>query len=179
MAARRISSRPTGSIPVPGTLTRVNEQSSGGLNPNHVALDASGRWVVVANYIGGSVAVLPSRTDGALGPRTDLVAMEGTPGPHRSEQATAHPHQCGFDRSGRFVLVPDKGFDRVNVFRFDSGAGRLASGTPAFIATRSGAGPRHADFHPTRPLAYVVNELDNSVTTYRFDADAGRWRRCR
>lgn len=156
-----------------GTLTRLNEEASGGFNPNFLAIDASGRWLVVANYIGGSVAVLPIRADGSLGPRAELVAMEGKPGPHRTEQATAHPHQCAFDRSGRFVVVPDKGFDRVNVFRFDATTGKMTPATPGFVSSRAGAGPRHVDFHPTRPFAYVLNELDNSVTTYRVDAESG------
>lgn len=158
---------------VSGSLTLLNRQSTGGVNPVHLALDPTGRWLVVANYTGGSVAVLPVEPGGALGPRTDLVTMAGTPGPHRAEQATAHPHHCPFDPSGRYVIVPDKGLDRVNVFRLDATTGKLAATQPGFVATRSGAGPRHAAFHPTLPMAYIVNELDNTVTAYRFEAVTG------
>ena len=83
--------------PSSGTLTRINQQSTGGTNPVHLALDPTGRWLVVASYIGGNAAVLPVQADGSLGPRTDLVTMTGTPGPHRVEQVVAHPHHCPFD----------------------------------------------------------------------------------
>ena len=78
-----------------------------------------------------------------------------------------------FDPGGRFIAVPDKGFDRVFVFRLDAANGKLTPNDPPFVATRKGAGPRHIAFHPEMPLAYVVNELDSSVVTYRFDPQRG------
>ena len=149
----------------------LNQQSTGGLNPVHLALDAGGRFLVVTNHIGASVAVLPIEADGALGALRHAVPFEGPHGPHRIEQQQAKPHFNAFDPSGRFVIVPDKGLDRVFSFRFDSG--RLTPAAQPFAATRAGAGPRNAVFHPCAPFAYVVNELDNTVTTYRFDALSG------
>ena len=149
-----------------GDLKFVNRQPSGGDDPSHVAIDPSGRFVVVVNYVAGSVEVLPILADGSLGTPTDVVSTKGEPGPHRTEQPGPHPHQCTFDPSGRFFVVPDKGFDRLFVFRIDEAKGTLVPGDPPFVATRSGAGPRHLAFHPRRPYAWVINELDSTVTAY-------------
>ena len=150
-----------------GELTLLNRQSCGGDNPVHLALDATGRFLVVANYGSGSVVVLPVRPDGSLGGRTDLVTLTGEPGPHRTEQSVPHPHHCPFDPSGRFVVVPDKGLDRLFVFTLDTARGVLVPGSPPSLKVRSGAGPRHVGFNPTLPYAYVINELDSTVATCR------------
>ena len=150
-----------------GTLTLVNRQSSGGANPVHLALDSTGRFLVVANYGAGSVAALPVRADGSLGERTDLVTLAGDLGPHRTEQASSHPHQCPFDPTGRFVVVPDKGLDRVFVFRLDTATGTLVPADQPSVKTRTGAGPRHVGFHPGLPFAWVINELDSTIVAYR------------
>ena len=112
-----------------GELALLNRQSCGGDNPVHLAIDATGRFLVVANYGSGSVVVLPVRPDGSLGGRTDLVALTGDPGPHRTEQSAPHPHHCPFDPSGRFVVVPDKGLDRLFVFTLDTARGVLVPGS--------------------------------------------------
>jgi 6-phosphogluconolactonase len=159
--------------PQAGTLSLVNRQSTGGTNPAHLALDPTGRFLVTANYGAGSVAVVPVRPDGSLGARTDLVALTGEPGPHRTEQAASHPHQCAFDPGGRFVAVPDKGLDRVFLFGIEATTGSLAAAGQPFAKTRAGAGPRHIAFHPRRPFAWVVNELDSTVAAYRVGASGG------
>jgi 6-phosphogluconolactonase (cycloisomerase 2 family) len=151
-----------------GELTFINRQPSGGNDPSHLAIDPAGRFLVVANYVAGTVEVLPANADGSLGAPTDVVATQGEPGPHRTEQPGPHPHQCQFDPSGRFVVVPDKGFDRLFVFRIDSAKGTLVPTDPPFTKTRSGAGPRHIAFHPRLPYAWVINELDSTVAAYRF-----------
>lgn len=155
-----------------GALTLINRQSSGGDNPVHLSLDPSGRWLVVANYASGNVVVLPVGADGSLGPRSDDVALKGEPGPHRTEQSVPHPHQCPFDPAGRLVVVPDKGLDRLFVFRLDATRGKLVAAEPPSVKTRSGAGPRHIAFHPRLPYAFVINELDSSVASYRI-SEAG------
>jgi 6-phosphogluconolactonase (cycloisomerase 2 family) len=104
---------------------------------------------------------------------SDIATLTGTPGPHRTEQAISHPHHCPFDPSGRFIVVPDKGFDRVFTFRLDTATGKLLPGDPPSVASRAGAAPRHIAFHPARPFAYVINELDSTMTTYAFDPDKG------
>jgi len=156
-----------------GQITALNRQSCGGKNPVHLSIDPTGRWIVTANYSAGSVGVVPIEKDGALGPRADLVNLPGEPGPDRKEQTSSHPHNAVFDPSGRFITVPDKGLDRVFVFRLDPANGKLTANDPPFVATRAGAGPRHIAFHPKMPFAYVINELGSSVATYRFDAQRG------
>jgi len=157
--------------PASGRLSFINQQSTEGRNPVHLAVDPSGQFLIVTNHIGASLAVLPIDGGGALGALTQCVPIAGPIGPHRIEQQQAKPHFNPFDPSGRYVIVPDKGLDRVFSFRFEQG--RLAPAETPFVATREGAGPRSAVFHPRRPLAYVVNELDSTVTTYSFEAENG------
>lgn len=152
-----------------GRLSFINQQSTEGLNPVHLAIAPTGRFLLVTNHIGASVAVLPIAADGALQPLVQSVGFEGPLGPHRNEQQQAKPHFNLFDPSGNFILVPDKGLDRVFSFRFERG--RLHSASS--VAAREGAGPRTLVFHPGKPLAYVLNELDSTVTSYRFDAATG------
>ncbi len=150
-----------------GELTLINRQSCGGDNPVHLALDATGRFLVVANYASGNVIALQIDADGSLGRRTADVALKGELGPHRTEQAVPHPHQCPFDPSGRFIVVPDKGLDRLFAFRLDAATGALVPADPPSVRTRTGSGPRHIGFHPRLPFAYVINELDSTVGVYR------------
>jgi len=154
-----------------GKIRFLNRQSTQGKNPVHLAFDRSGRFLVVSNHIGSSLAVLPVAADGSLQPLSQLVTLSGPIGPHRIEQKQSKPHFNPFDASGRFVIVPDKGLDRVFSFRFEGGQ-LLPTATP-FVATREGAGPRHLVCHPRLPMAYVVNELDSTVTTYRFRPETG------
>ncbi|HEY3539018.1 MAG TPA: lactonase family protein [Trinickia sp.] len=154
-----------------GELTFLNRQSTQGKNPVHLAIDPSGRYVVVSNHIGASLAVLPIAADGSLREVMQLVRLEGPVGPHRVEQQQAKPHFNRFDPTGKFVIVPDKGLDRIFSFRFEDG--RLRPAMPAFVASREAAGPRHVAFHPNGAFAYVVNELDSTVTAYRYANESG------
>jgi 6-phosphogluconolactonase (cycloisomerase 2 family) len=159
-----------------GKLALLNRASTGGRNGVHLAIDPAGRFLVVANYATGSVSVMPIREDGSLADAAHVVQLPGQPGPHRVEQASSHPHQIVFDPSGRFVVVPDKGLDRIFVFRFDSGSGTLTPTAQGSCVTRTGSGPRHACFHPTLPVLWVVNEIHSSVATYYWDAERGHIR---
>jgi len=156
-----------------GRLTEINREPCGGTNPVHLAVDGTNRFLIVSNYTSGSVAVMGIRPDGSLSPLTDLVEMTGSPGPHRSQQASAHPHHNPFDPNGRFIVVPDKGLDKIFVFRLDAENGKLVAGEEASVTTREGAGPRHVDFHPRLPYVYAINELDSTITTYRLDRGLG------
>jgi 6-phosphogluconolactonase (cycloisomerase 2 family) len=162
-----------------GHITAANRQSCGGKNAVHLSIDPTGRWIVTANYSAGSVGVVPIEKDGTLGQRSELVALQGEPGPDGRRQSSSHPHDAVFDPSGRFIAVPDLGFDRIFVFRLDAANGKLTPNDPPFAKTRAGAGPRHIAFHPQMPFAYVINELGSSVTTYRFDPQRGTCRRSR
>jgi 6-phosphogluconolactonase len=154
-----------------GCIVLLNTQDTQGNNPVHLAIDPSGRFLVVSNHLGGSLAVLPIVADGLLGPVTQRVELQGAIGPHRVEQKQAKPHFNLFDPAGRFVWVPDKGLNRIFIFRFE--AGRLVAALVPHVDTRETAGPRHLVFHPGAPFAYVVNELDSSVTAYRADLESG------
>src|SRR5262249_25870781 len=147
-------------------------QPTGGRNGVPLAIDRTGRFLVVANYATGSVAVLPINQDGSLAPASDLAELSGTPGPPPTPQDSSHPHPCPFDPTGRFIVVPDKGFDRIFVYRLDTTRGKLV-GSPPGVASRAGAGPRHADFHPSRPYVYVINELDSTIGVYQLDLETG------
>ncbi|NEX64774.1 lactonase family protein [Noviherbaspirillum galbum] len=154
-----------------GKLQFLNRQSTRGKNPVHLAIDPSGRYVVVSNHLGSSLAVLPIRQDGALDEVTQLVTLDGPLGPHRVEQNLAKPHFNPFDPGGRFVIVQDKGLDRTFSFRFADG--KLTPADSPFVISREGAGPRHMAFHPKLSMAYVVNELDSTVTSYAYSAANG------
>jgi 6-phosphogluconolactonase len=156
-----------------GEAKLFNRAATGGKNGVRQAVDPSGKFLIVANYSSGSVAVLPIAPDGSLKDQHQLLMLPGEPGPHRTEQPSSHPHDVVFDPSGRFVLVPDKGLDRVFVFRFDATEGRLAPTDPDSVKTRPGAGPRHLAFHPKLPVVWVLNELDSTVASYRWDPERG------
>jgi 6-phosphogluconolactonase len=153
-----------------GTLTLINQMECQGNNPVDSALDPTGRFLVIANYGSGAVAVMPVDDTGRLRPVSQLVQLAGTPGPDPKQQASSHPHAIIFDPAGEFVIVPDKGFDRTFIFRFQDG--RLTPTEQGFCQSAPGAAPRHTTFHPALPVLYVNNELDSTVTV--FDWLAGR-----
>jgi 6-phosphogluconolactonase len=159
--------------PKSGEAKLLGRAATGGKNGVREALDPSGKYLVVANYSSGSVAVLPVGPDGTLRDQHQLVQLPGEPGPHKVEQQSSHPHDIVFDPSGRFVLVPDKGLDRVFVFRFDSATGKLTPTEQGSVQSRPGAGPRHVAFHPKLPIVWVLNEINSTLATYRFDPESG------
>lgn len=154
-----------------GKLTLLNTQPSGGNNAPHLTVDPAGRYVLLAN--GPGIAVFPINKDGSLAPASDLVVPPGEPGPYRDEQNGPHPHQVIFDPTGRFIIAPDKGLDKVLVYKLDLASGKLVANDPAFVKARYGAVPRHVVIHPTAPYAYVVNELGSAVAVYHWDANRG------
>ena len=159
-----------------GFLQLLNRAETGGRNGVHPAIDPSGRFLVVANYGAGNVGVLPIRPDGGVADAVQVVPLPGQPGPHRIEQISSHPHHVVFDPGGRSVLIPDKGLDRIFIFRFDASTGKLTPTEQGAAIARPGAGPRHLAFHPRLPVAWVVNEISSTVTTYFWDAERGSLR---
>jgi 6-phosphogluconolactonase len=150
-------------------VTPLNEQPSEGGAPCYVSVDRRGGALLVANYAGGNVALLPIEANGALAPATSVVPHTGT-GPNAERQEAPHAHCIIPDPSNRFALAADLGADRIFVYRLETG-GKLLHVSEAVM--RPGAGPRHLTFHPTLPLVFVANELDSTVATLRFDADRG------
>jgi 6-phosphogluconolactonase len=155
-----------------GALTRRNEQPSEGGGPCFVSVDRSGRVVLVANYDGGSVALLPIEADGSVAPASQVVKHTGK-GPNADRQEAAHAHCIVADPSNRFAFSADLGADRVFVYRLDVEGKSLRQVEGGDGVMRPGAGPRHIAFHPTLPLVFVANELDSTVATLRFDAERG------
>lgn len=154
-----------------GRLAVLNRQPTGGYNPIHLAFDARQRFLVVSNYGSDSLAALPIAKDGSLAPYSTLTAVAAPLGPHRIEQKNVRPHHNPLDRGSRTFYLPCKGSDCVIGYRLDSRRGVLVE--TSRVAARPGAGPRHIDFHPRRPFAYVINELDSTITTYRQDTGSG------
>jgi 6-phosphogluconolactonase len=155
-----------------GRLKFLNRQSTHGINPVHLALDATDGFLVIANYATGSLAVLPVAGDGCLEPVGDLVSLPGQTGPHKIGQSFSHPHQVLLDPAGACFIVPDKGLDATFVVELDRG--KLKLDLDRSLTARPAAGPRHAAFHPTAPILYLLNELDSTLATCRYDAAARR-----
>jgi 6-phosphogluconolactonase len=155
-----------------GQLTLLNQAASGGPGPCHLVVDKAGKNVLVANYAGGSVAVLPIQPDGRLGAATAFVQHQGASvNPQR--QAGPHAHSVNLDAANRFAFVADLGLDKVLVYRFDAAQGTLTPNDPPAAALKPGAGPRHFAFHPSGRYAYVINELQSTVTAFNYDAQRG------
>jgi 6-phosphogluconolactonase (cycloisomerase 2 family) len=155
-----------------GTLTRLNTVDTGRPNGVHLAVDPTGRWLVVAHLsAAGSVTTLPIRPDGFLGEVTGSLVPPGTPGPHKTAQLGPNPHHAPFDPTGRWVLIPDRGLDRVFVAKLDPATGGLA--VHGWGSSRELDGPRHIAVNPVLPYLYAINELRSTLTAYRWDAAAG------
>jgi 6-phosphogluconolactonase len=148
--------------PRTGELTFVNAISTGGEGPAFVATDRTGKYVFVANYMSGSVAILALLPNGSLGAVQQIVAVG------------VYPHMMIADPTNRFVFVPCKGSDFIAQFTFDVDSGMIAPNpNGATVATAPLAGPRHIAFDPTANFVYLVNETDSTISAYAYDPDAG------
>jgi 6-phosphogluconolactonase len=158
--------------PSTGKLTLLNRRPSMGTGPCHLVLDKENRYLLVANYGGGSVVVLPVGLDGRLGEATSFIQHTGKSiDPKR--QLGPHAHCVTMDPSNRFAFVCDLGLDKVMTYKFDAQQGKLTPADPAFTSIKPGAGPRHMVFRPDGRFAYVINELDSTLNTFTYDANTG------
>jgi 6-phosphogluconolactonase len=158
--------------PETGKLALLNQKSSRGPGPCHVAVDKGGKNVLVANYAGGSVACLTIGEDGRVGDATAFIQHEGASvDPQR--QKGPHAHSINLDAANRFALAADLGLDQVLVYRFDAAQGTLMPNDPPAAAVAPGSGPRHFAFHPAGRFAYVINELASTITAFEYDAERG------
>jgi 6-phosphogluconolactonase len=153
-----------------GDLVLLNQQASEGAGPCHLVVDREGRNVLVANYGGGTVAVLPIDADGRLKKATSVRVHEGS-GPNQARQQKPHAHGIYLDAAERFALSPDLGADRVFVYRFDAANGTLLPHSAAPLDP--GSGPRHLAFDPGGRHAYVINELLSTITAFSYDGAKG------
>lgn len=156
-----------------GALRFENQQPSFGGAPCYISVDREDRFVLVANYVGGNVAVFPLRRDGRLGAVTDVEQHSGS-GANRERQQRPHAHSFILDPAERFAFAADLGTDKIMVYRFDGRSGKLTPNSPPWAQVKAGAGPRHFIFHPARRYAYVINELDSTVTAFAYDKVRGR-----
>jgi len=156
--------------PKTGDLALLNQQASEGTGPCHLVVDRTGRNVLVANYGGGTVAVLPIEADGRLKPASSVRVHEGT-GPNKGRQEKPHAHGIYLDAAERFALSPDLGADRVFVYRFDAAKGTLEPHGAGPL--EPGSGPRQAAFPPMGKYLYVINELLSTLTAFSYDAEKG------
>ena len=154
-----------------GGLTLLNRQASGGDGPCYITIDPTGRFVLVANYGGGTAAVLPLGPDGKLGPAVSVVRHQGS-GPDKDRQGGPHAHSIDLDRAGRIALVADLGLDKVMLYGFGATGALVPNATP-FATLPPGSGPRHVAFGKSGAFAYVINELSSTVATFAYDAAAG------
>ncbi len=159
--------------PSKGRLTPLNRVSSLGNNPAYIAVDPTGRCVLLANYTGGSATVVPIADDGRLRDVSHVVHHSGPRGPFAGRKNDPHPHMILPDPSGRFVLVNDLGLDRTYVYRLDAASGTLVPHDPPWVAAVPGAGPRHLAFHPNGRRVSVINELNSTITTFNWNSDLG------
>jgi len=171
--------------PANGQLTLLNSVESGGRGPTHIALHPSGRFLLVANYFGGSVAVLPVLSDGRLASATDVKVDAGEIGPTQAIHAPpgsfaisghdrTHAHMIQADPAGNFVIHSDLGLDRIYVWKFDDQKGTLSPADPPFVSLPPGDGPRHFHFHPNGKWFYSIQEEGSTVVLFDFDPGTGR-----
>jgi 6-phosphogluconolactonase len=172
-----LEGKPGGSVsafamnPETGDLRLLNSSSTQGADPCYLTIDSAGRFVLVANYTGGSLAVLPIRNDGSLGVATDVVQHKGSS--VKPRQQGPHAHSVVLDPTGRYAYAADLGLDKVMIYRFDDRQGKLLPATPGWARLKPGAGPRHLAFAPDGSGVYVVNELDSTLTAFSVDSSTG------
>jgi 6-phosphogluconolactonase len=154
-----------------GNLRLLNEQATQGADPCHLTIDRKKRTLLVANYTGGSIAVLPVRFDGTLAPSIDLEQHEGSG--VKEQQKGPHAHCIILDRLERHALAADLGIDKVMIYRFDQSTGKLTPAKQPWVELQAGAGPRHLTLHPNGKYVYVINELDSTLTVLKYNEVSG------
>ena len=167
-----------------GHLTLLNTVSSEGANPTHLSIHPSGKFVLVASYFGGTVAVLPILAGGRLGEATDVSRDRGKVGPEHAASAPPgsfaisghdhpHAHMVQADAAGRFVFAADLALDRILVWKFDADKGKLIPNNPAFVTLPPGDGPRHFAFDPSGRWFYSLQEEASTVVVFDYDPAHG------
>jgi len=155
-----------------GALTFINSQRTHGGAPCYVSVDQTGRYVYVANYMGGNAVAFPVRAGGGLDPASSVVQHTGS-GVNPRRQEGPHAHSITLDSMNRFAFVADLGIDKVMIYRLDLEGGTLPPHTPPSVAVEAGAGPRHMAFHPNGRYAYLITEMGNTIVAFAYDAAQG------
>ena len=150
-----------------GSLTPINSQASEGANPCHIELDKTGKWAFVGNYTGGNLSVLPILKDGSLGKAVQTINHEGK-SINEARQEKPHVHSINISADNKQLFVPDLGIDKVMIYNFDAKLGKLSAANPVAAEVTPGSGPRHFTFHPNNKFAYVIQELNASITAFAY-----------
>lgn len=158
--------------PKTGLLTLINQESAGGDGTCHLVLDAKGKHVLCANYGGGSVTVLPLDASLKLLPSTAFIQHQGSSA-NPDRQKEPHAHSINLSRNNRFAYAADLGIDKILIYKFDPTKGTLVPNDPPSASLKEGAGPRHLTFNPGGNFAYVINELDSTLTGFSYDRNNG------
>jgi 6-phosphogluconolactonase len=156
-----------------GHLALLNQLPALGEDPCYISLDRSGKFVLVANYTSGNLAVFPVLADGKLGEHAALVQDSGDLGPNKERQEGPHAHWIETTADNRLALVVDLGLDEVVIYKFDAASGVLTPNQSMFAKLKAGAGPRHVAVHPNGKFVFVASELNSTVTSFSFDAKKG------
>jgi 6-phosphogluconolactonase len=173
--------KPTGTVsafavdPKTGSLQFLNKRLTHGTDPCHVVVDRKGKYVFVANFMSGSICVLPVLDDGSLGEASDFIQHQGS-GIDPVRQKGPHAHAVTLDKASRFAFVPDLGLDKLMVYRFDPKRGMLEPHDVPWTKVKPGAGPRHLTLHPGGSFAFLINELDSTLIALSFDGRKGTFR---
>jgi 6-phosphogluconolactonase len=153
-------------------LRAIGTVSSQGLSPCHLTVDSSGKWLFVANYDSGTIAVYPIQPDGRLAQASQVIQQKGS-GPFAGRQKSAHAHEVVLAPDGRFLLSADLGADRIFVYRFEPATGTLTPSSEPQVVLPAGSGPRHLVFSKDARTIYVLTELTPAVVTLRWNAQRG------
>ena len=156
-----------------GKLTLLNQMPALGEDPCYLSFDKTGKYLLVANYSSGTIAVFPILADGHLGEHTALTKDQGAIGPNKERQEAPHAHWIETSPDDRFALVADLGLDEVLVYKFDATTGTLTPNEPAFARLKAGSGPRHAVFYPNGKFVFAVSELSSTATSFAYDVKKG------
>jgi 6-phosphogluconolactonase len=156
-----------------GKLKLLNEVASGGADPCYITVDKTGKYVLVANYTGGSVAAFPIGEDGSLGEASAFVQHSGH-GTNPERQEGPHAHSIDLSPDNRFAIVDDLGLDQTLVYKFDAAKGSLSLNDPPFATADPGAGPRHFAFDPKGKFAYRINEMGSTISVFEYEATGGQ-----
>jgi 6-phosphogluconolactonase len=156
-----------------GALTFLNMKASHGTDPCHLIVDKSGKNVLIANFASGSVCVLPIKRDGSLKDASCVIQHEGSSIDPRRQKGP-HAHAVELSADNRFAFVPELGADEVRIYALDTERGILTPNKyQPFVKVKPGAGPRQLVMHPKGKFAYLINELNSTMSAYRYDARKG------
>jgi 6-phosphogluconolactonase len=158
--------------PGTGKLMQLNQVASGGADPCYITVDKTGKYVLIANYTGGSISAFPVLADGRLGEASAFIQHSGH-GANPKRQEGPHAHSIDLSPDNRFAIVDDLGLDETLVYKFDSSKGSLTLNDPPFAQAAPGAGPRHFALHPNGKFGYVLDEMGSTVSAFSYDAAGG------